>query len=91
MSDRPTDGRVSTIRDAARPHIVDRAAFEAELDDPRVREKAHTREGDAIVAGRRRLPMVELDPRIPLVGATGTAPPIGVFDGRSQLVAYHHM
>ena len=26
-----------------------------------VREKAHTREGDAIAAARRRLPMVELD------------------------------
>jgi predicted dithiol-disulfide oxidoreductase (DUF899 family) len=27
----------------------------------RVREKAHTREGDAIAAARRRLPMVEVD------------------------------
>jgi hypothetical protein len=41
------------------PKIVDRSTFEAELDALRVREKAHTREGDAIAAARRRLPMVE--------------------------------
>jgi predicted dithiol-disulfide oxidoreductase (DUF899 family) len=34
----------------AGPKIVDRATFQAELDALRVREKAHTREGDAIAA-----------------------------------------
>ena len=43
------------------PAAVDRATFQAELDRLRVREKAHTREGDAIAAARRRLPMVEVD------------------------------
>ena len=47
-----------------RPVEVDRAAFQAELDALRVREKAHTREGDAIAAARRRLPMVEMDPTL---------------------------
>jgi predicted dithiol-disulfide oxidoreductase (DUF899 family) len=42
------------------PKIVDRCTFQAELDALRVREKAHTREGDAIAAARRRLPMVEV-------------------------------
>ena len=42
------------------PTIVDRATFQAGLDALRVREKAHTREGDAIAAARRRLPMVEI-------------------------------
>jgi len=32
----------------AAPKIVDRSAFHAELDALRVREKAHTREGDAM-------------------------------------------
>lgn len=49
------------------PAVVDRVAFEAELDELRVREKAHTREGDEIAAARRRLPMVEC-------GTSGTAP-----------------
>jgi predicted dithiol-disulfide oxidoreductase (DUF899 family) len=34
------------------PKIVDRSTFQAELDALRVREKAHTREGDAIAAAR---------------------------------------
>ena len=37
----------------ALPAAADRAAFEAQLDALRVREKAHTREGDAIAAARR--------------------------------------
>ena len=45
----------------AAPKVVDRAAFQAELDALRVREKTHTKEGDAIAAARRRLPMVAVD------------------------------
>ena len=36
------------------PLVADRATFQAELDRLRVREKPHTREGDAIAAARRR-------------------------------------
>ena len=53
------------------PRIVDRSIFQAELDALRVREKAHTREGDAIAAARRRLPMVEVDPTITLIDPRG--------------------
>jgi hypothetical protein len=49
------------------PPAVGRAAFQAELDRLRIREKAHTHEGDAIAAARRRLPMVEVDPGRALV------------------------
>ncbi|MEV4077468.1 DUF899 family protein [Nonomuraea fuscirosea] len=89
MTGRPTG--VSPIGDAAKPPVVDRAAFQAELDRLRIREKAHTREGDAIAAARRRLPMVEVDARTPLTGADGTVPLIDLFAGRSQLIAYFHM
>jgi len=51
--------------------VVDRNTFQAELDALRVREKAHTREGDAIAAARRRLPMVEVDGATPLIGERG--------------------
>ena len=50
------------------PEIVDRSTFQAELDALRVREKAHTREGDAVAAPRRRLPMVKVDGNTPLIG-----------------------
>jgi predicted dithiol-disulfide oxidoreductase (DUF899 family) len=73
------------------PPIVDRAAFEAELARLRVREKAHTREGDAIAAARRRLPMVEVDAGTELVGPRGPLTLLDAFEGRRQLVAYYFM
>src|SRR5215212_6112232 len=54
-----------------RPGVVDRAAFEQELEVLRAREKAHTREGDAIAAARRRLPMVDVAAESPLLGPHG--------------------
>ena len=53
------------------PVLVDRDSFQAELDALRVREKAHTRAGDAIAAARRRLPMVAVDPGVSLIGPQG--------------------
>jgi predicted dithiol-disulfide oxidoreductase (DUF899 family) len=76
---------------AALPPVADRAAWQAELDELLVREKAHTREGDAIAAARRRLPMVEVDPAVPLTGARGPVPLLEVFEGRRQLIAYYFM
>jgi len=73
------------------PKVVDRAVWQAELDRLSVREKAHTREGDAIAAVRRSLPMVEVDARTPVVGAQGEVPLIDVFEGRRQLLVYFHM
>ncbi len=73
------------------PAVADRAAFQAELDALRIREKAHTREGDAIAAARRRLPMVEVDAGVPLAGADGRVTLLEAFEGRRQLIAYHFM
>src|SRR5918992_1328382 len=75
----------------AMPPVVDRATWQAEIDALRVREKAHTREGDAIAAARRRLPMVEVDAAITLTGENGPVTLLEVFEGREQLVAYYHM
>src|SRR5215475_11427386 len=74
-----------------RPAVTDRATWQAQLDELLVREKAHTREGDAIAAARRRLPMVEVDPATPVTGASGPVPLLDVFEGRSQLIVYYHM
>jgi predicted dithiol-disulfide oxidoreductase (DUF899 family) len=52
------------------------------LDALRIREKAHTHEGDAISAARRRLPMVEMDPAITLIGPHGPVTLLDVFEGR---------
>jgi predicted dithiol-disulfide oxidoreductase (DUF899 family) len=76
---------------ASLPAVVDRATFQAELDRLRVREKAHTREGDGIAAARRRLPMVEMDAAIPLAGEHGPLTLLDAFEGRRQLIAYYFM
>src|SRR5438876_3640229 len=73
------------------PAVVDRGTFQAELDALRVREKAHTREGDAIAAARRRLPMVEMDSAIPLIGERGAVTLLDAFEGRRMLIAYYFM
>ena len=70
---------------------TDRAAYQAQLDELRVREKAHTREGDAIAAARRRLPMVEVDAAATLIGPDGPVTLLDTFEGREQLIAYYHM
>lgn len=76
---------------AATPLIVDRATFQEQIDRLLVREKAHTREGDAIAAARRRLPMVEVDSTTRLVGAAGPVTLLDAFEGRTQLFASYHM
>jgi predicted dithiol-disulfide oxidoreductase (DUF899 family) len=83
-----------SIRDAQtpdRPAIVNQATYQAEVAALRVREKAHTREGDAIAASRRRLPAVEMDSSIPLIGPNGPVSLIDTFEGRRQLIAYYFM
>jgi len=77
--------------DLGAPKIVDRNTFQAELDALRVREKAHTREGDAIAAARRRLPMVEVDGATPLTGERGAVTLLDTFEGRRLLIAYYFM
>jgi predicted dithiol-disulfide oxidoreductase (DUF899 family) len=75
----------------AAPRMVDRSTFQAEVDGLRVREKAHMREGDALAAARRRLPMVEVDGATPLIGERGAVTLLDAFDGRQMLIAYYFM
>ena len=75
---------------SALPPVVDQQSWRAALDSLREREKAATRELDAIAAARRRLPMVKMDKYV-LIGPNGPVCLAEVFDGRSQLIVYHHM
>src|SRR3569833_269088 len=75
----------------ALPQTVDRSTFEAEIAALRVREKVHTREGDAIAAARRRLPMVEVEAALELTGPDGPITLLDAFEGRKQLIAYYFM
>jgi predicted dithiol-disulfide oxidoreductase (DUF899 family) len=73
------------------PAVVDRNAFQSEIDKLRLREKAHTQESDAIAAARRQLPMVEVDGTAQLVGERGTVTLLEAFEGRRMLLAYYFM
>ena len=81
----------STSALPGRPPVVDLATWQTARDELLVREKAHTRAGDALAADRRRLPMVEIDGTTEVVGADGPVPFLDLFQGRDELVIYHHM
>src|SRR6202008_2581486 len=81
---------MSTTSAPAKPPVVDQQTWRSALDELRGREKAATRELDAIAAQRRRLPMVEV-PDYTLIGKDGPVRLAGVFKGRSQLIVYNHM
>ena len=72
------------------PPVVVRRTWMQTREELFAREKAHTREGDAIAAARRRLPMVEVDATIQVIGPDGPVTILDVFEGRSQLIAYFH-
>jgi predicted dithiol-disulfide oxidoreductase (DUF899 family) len=69
------------------PGVVDRQMFDERLEVLREREKAHTREGDAIAAARRRLPMVAVAADNQLLGPHGPVTLLDAFEGRRQLIA----
>jgi hypothetical protein len=61
----------------ALPIVVDRATWRANQDALLVREEAHLlreeahlREGNAIAAAHRRLPIVQMDPAISVIGVS---------------------
>jgi hypothetical protein len=77
MRDESKNVELSTAR---RTHpalaiVVDRATWRAKRDALLVREEAHLREGNAIAAAHRRLPIVQMDPAISVIGVSvRTAP-----------------
>jgi predicted dithiol-disulfide oxidoreductase (DUF899 family) len=73
------------------PEIVSQAEWQRMRDALLVKEKAHTRAGDALAAERRRLPMVKIDKDYVFEGADGEARLVDLFDGRRQLILYHFM
>ena len=81
---------MTTTMPSVLPPVVDADTWRQQLGELRVREKAATRELDAIAARRRRLPMVKM-PDYTLVGEDGPVRLVDVFDGKHQLITYHHL
>ena len=72
------------------PEIVDAAAWQAQIDALRTREKALTRAHDELNAERRRLPMMAVD-NYSFEGEDGPVTLLELFDSRPQLIVYHFM
>lgn len=73
------------------PKVVSAQEWQAALDQLLVKEKALTRERDALNAERRRLPMVRVEKSYTLQGVNGNATLLDLFEGRRQLIVYHFM
>ena len=73
------------------PPIVSQEDWQSALDKLRIKEKAATRERDALAAERRRLPMVKIDKKYEFQGLEGKLSFLDLFEGRRQLLIYHFM
>jgi len=88
MTAEPT---TAPTKGTALPPVVDRDTWLRARAALLPREKAHTRAGDALAASRRRLPMVEVDATVELVGPDGPRSVLAMFEGRDQLLVCKHM
>ena len=73
------------------PRITSREEWRAARAALLEREKAATRERDALNAERRRLPMVEVTTPYVFEGPDGPASLLDLFEGRRQLIVGHFM
>jgi predicted dithiol-disulfide oxidoreductase (DUF899 family) len=73
------------------PKVVSQEQWEAALEQLRAKEKAETRERDALAAERRRLPSVRIEKDYAFDGPSGQVGLADLFEGRRQLLLYHFM
>src|ERR1700733_14032701 len=73
------------------PPVVSEKEWEVARKALLVKEKAFTRQRDALVAERRRLPMVEIEKDYVFEGPDGKAHLGDLFEGRRQLIVGHFM
>jgi predicted dithiol-disulfide oxidoreductase (DUF899 family) len=73
------------------PPIVSEAEWRAARGALLVKEKALTRQLDALAAERRRLPMTRIEQDYAFESTDGPVSLAGLFDGRPQLLLYHFM
>ena len=77
--------------ETAMPAVVSAEEWRDARDQLLIVEKAHTHAGDAVAAQRRRLPMTEVDATLEATGPDGPTSLLDMFEGRRQLIVYHHM
>lgn len=80
-----------TANPSSQPKIATREEWLAARRELLVREKAITRQLDALRAARRELPWVRIDKPYVFDGPDGKLTLSDLFDGRGQLAVYHFM
>jgi predicted dithiol-disulfide oxidoreductase (DUF899 family) len=75
----------------ATPSIVSRDQWVEARKKLLLKEKSHTRQGDALAAERRDLPWVRIDKNYVFDAPGGKESLADLFEGRSQLVVQHFM
>lgn len=88
MTKSPEDDRGEARPTMQRPPVVSPEAWEAARRDLLVKEKAHTRAGDALAAERRRMPWMAVETAYRFEGASGPVSLLDLFEGRRQLIVY---
>lgn len=77
--------------ETALPPVVSREEWLVANATQIEREKAHTRERDALNAQRRRQPMYRIDKNYVFEGPQGHLSMLDLFNGHRQLILYHFM
>lgn len=70
------------------PPIVSKQEWQVAWQEMLVKEKAHTRAGDALAAERRRMPWLAADKDYSFEGPDGQLSLLDLFAGRRQLIVY---
>jgi len=70
------------------PPIVSPQEWKAAREELLVKEKEHTRAGDALAAQRRRMPWMAVEKDYRFEGPNGPASLADLFEGRRQLIVY---
>ncbi len=70
------------------PPTVSRQEWDAARDALLVKEKEHTRAGDALAAQRRRMPWLAVEKDYRFEGPDGPVSLLDLFEGRRQLILY---
>jgi predicted dithiol-disulfide oxidoreductase (DUF899 family) len=78
----------SELRGMNTPPVVSRDEWKAAWQRMLVKEKAHTRAGDALAAERRRMPWLAVEKDYTFIGPEGEMSLLDLFVGRRQLIVY---
>jgi predicted dithiol-disulfide oxidoreductase (DUF899 family) len=82
---------MATVSELEHPRVVSRDEWLAARRELLAKEKALTRQKDALAAERRRLPWVKVEKTYTFDGPGGKLTLADLFEGKSQLIVYHFM